>query len=231
MTNDEVTVTVLRERLHDYSAVAYTQVSGLMLSGIFALGAIALLDILRNPDHRVLRLSFWIMATSGEILAAMIQMQRPLLMRRSGVEEVPTLVWRGLVSLLVYATIAPQSGGADGWRYGYSLGILFLLANWVLNWEFKRALNQQRLAPEVSALVDRLLKSQLTLDRRYPVILAVLGALLALTALAPRDWLFVEWVALTYNVVATLMLCAIGVQIQRAWIDFENAITNQTEPR
>lgn len=214
----------VRGRFRDYGLAVQTQIVSLLYSGFFALAAVVLLDILRTPDHRLLRLSQWIIGMSAETMILVLQVQRPVLMARAGMLDLPVLIVRGVLALAVFALIAPQYGGADGWRYVYFGLVPLVVCSWILGRHFITIAASQRYSDGMRPLVDRivLLYREQTEGAKAGVVLVCAVGLLTTTA--PHDWSFVEPVAFGYNVLGAGYAISRLLLHQQVWRELERDV-------
>jgi hypothetical protein len=222
--NDILDARTVHGRLRDYGLWAHTQVSSLLFSGIFALAAVVLLDILRTPDHLVIRLAMWTVAMASEIATLTRQMQRPVLMARSGMNDLPILVGRGFLSLIVLALIAPQYGGAEGWRYAFLAVLGLLVCSRLLVVDFVAIASAQTYAPALQPAAEAIIGSNRRLIGLYRSGFFVLPILGALLLFAPRDWTFVEPVVFGYTLLGIGTNARLHIANQREWLEFERAV-------
>ena len=215
----------VRGRFRDYGLAVQTQIVSLLYSGFFALAAVVLLDILRTPDHRLLRLSQWIIGMSAETMTLMLQVQRPVLMARAGMMDLPVLIVRGVLGLAVFALIAPQYGGADGWRFVYFGLVPLVVCSWILGRHFVTIAASQRYSDGMRPLVDRIVVLYHEQIEGAKVGLVLVCAVGLLTTTAPHGWTFVEPVAFGYNLLGTGYAMSRLLLHQQAWRDLERDVS------
>lgn len=222
--SDILDARTLHERLRDYGLWAHTQVSSLLFSGIFALAAIVLLDIVRTPNHRVLRLTLWLAGMVTEVATLTRQMQRPVLMVQSGMSDLPILVARGFLTLIASALIAPQYGGADGWRYALFAAFGVVLCSRQLVVDFVSIASTQSYAPGIRQAAEGIVASHRSFLGVYRGAMPTMLVSAALLAFAPRGWTLVE------PIVFGIILLGIGINVhvhianQREWLEFERVV-------
>jgi hypothetical protein len=222
--NDILDARTVHGRLRDYGLWAHTQVSSLLFSGIFALAAVVLLDILRTPDHRVIRLTMWVAAMVTEVATLTRQMQRPILMVRSGMDDLPVLVARGFLTLIALALVAPQYGGVDGWRYGLFAAFGVVLCSRQLVVDFVSIASTQNYAPGIRQAAEGIVASHRSFLGVYRGALPVIPVMAVLLAFAPRDWTFVEPIVFGYVLLGVGTNVRLHIANQREWLEFERAV-------
>jgi len=158
----------LGTRFRDYGMMAHTQVTSLMFSGIFALAAFVLLDMLRTPDQRALRLSFWLVAITAEISTLNHQMLRPVLLGSSGMDSIPLLALRGVIAMFAFALLSPQYAGADGWHFVYLVLIPLVGIGSLLSRISPNLSANNELPDGVAEAMNRVLEHRRMLIRFFP---------------------------------------------------------------
>jgi hypothetical protein len=146
-------VRTVKVRLRDYGVIAHSQVTSLLMSGILAFAALSLLDILRTDDLRWMRLLLWAGGLAAETNVLVQQMQRPILATRAGGYEIAILTVRGVFALLIFALVAPQTGGLEGWKFSYLGGIVLLGSGALLRWHVNIQTEAERIDPALGPAV------------------------------------------------------------------------------
>jgi hypothetical protein len=187
-----------------------------MMSGILAFAALSLLDILRTPDLRLLRLLLWTSALTAETAVPVRQMQRPILAVRARGFDVAILTVRGVFVLLAFALIAPQTGGEDGWKFLYPCSAALLLCGAALRWQQNEQL--ALVAPQLKSVTEAMRQANARSLSEFPISVLVVSAIFAFVVMAPDRATFVTVIV----AILTLVNLAGGVlSLVRAHRDFE----------
>lgn len=196
-----IDASVLSGRVRDYGLNTLSPVVTMVMSGVYATSALALADILRTPDDRWVRLSFWFVL----MLSATYMMTRQLHMNGLGVHPVPSQLPEqlvlGFVTAASFGCLPLSTGGPDGWRFAISLVLLVIPLTVRFPAILSRWLRIEHYSPSLQPAVRRRLDDVLKSFRRLPVISVVLLAVVvfawATRAMDPR-W---TWVIVGFNVV------------------------------
>lgn len=109
----------LRARLRDHNVVVFQIASGLVQSGVLALAAVVLIDILYAERDQMILLSLWLGAFVFAVLAFQRQLYLPVATPRGGVSDVWPLMLLGLAQFLSFACLSPRANGVAPWELWY----------------------------------------------------------------------------------------------------------------
>ena len=112
-----ITTEVMLARMRDFQQIGLSQVTGLMMGGVFAAAAVTFMEILRSPDGRAVRLTGWLYGAVAALSLLDSVLRRTLIDARPKLWTVPLVGAAGLLSMLGFALLGPTTGGPDGWRY------------------------------------------------------------------------------------------------------------------
>lgn len=124
-----MTTEVMLGRMRDYGVIGVSQTATLITGGVFATAALTFIQILQHHDALPARLSGWVLGVTGSLQVFDSLLRRSLLEGRPTFHAIPFIGLAGLASMLGFALLSPEAGGADGWRYSQLVvllaGILF----------------------------------------------------------------------------------------------------------
>lgn len=121
-----MTTEVMLARMRDFGQFGVSQTAALIMGGVFATSAGTFTDILRAHDALPVRLTGWLVGVTGSLQVFDSLVRRSLIEGRPTFHAVPFIGAAGILSMVGFALLGPQTGGADGWRY--SQLALFLAA-------------------------------------------------------------------------------------------------------
>ena len=116
-----MTTEVMLARMRDFSTIGVSQTAGLIMGGVFATAAVTFTEILRMQDALPVRLTGWLFGVVASLIVLDGLIRRALIEARPILRAVPMVAMAGLLSMLAFALLGPQTGGADGWRYMHLL--------------------------------------------------------------------------------------------------------------
>jgi hypothetical protein len=124
-----ITTDVVLGRMRDYGVIGVSQTASLIMGGVFATAAVTFIDILRAQDALPVRLTGWLLGVVASLMVFDSLIRRSILEARPVFHAVPIVGAAGILSMLGFALLSAQSGGADGWRYSSLVlliaGVLF----------------------------------------------------------------------------------------------------------
>ncbi|MBL9095805.1 MAG: hypothetical protein JNK07_02670 [Alphaproteobacteria bacterium] len=109
----------LRARLRDYNVVVFQIASSLVQSGVLALAAIVLIDILYAERDQAILLLLWLASFVFAVLSFERQLYLPLATPRGGVGDVWPLMLLGLAQFVNFACLSPRTNGEAPWELWY----------------------------------------------------------------------------------------------------------------
>ena len=109
----------LRARLRDHNVVVFQITSGLVQSGVLALGAVVLIDIFYAERDQAVLLSLWLGAFVFAVLAFQRQLYLPVATPRGGVSDIWPLMLLGLSQFVSFACLSPRANGVAPWGIWY----------------------------------------------------------------------------------------------------------------
>jgi hypothetical protein len=112
-----MTTEVMLARMRDYGLIGVSQTAALIMGGVFATAAVTFTEILRVQDALPVRLSGWLVGACAALQVFDSLVRRSLIEGRPTFHAVPFIGAAGILSMVGFALLAPQTGGADGWRY------------------------------------------------------------------------------------------------------------------
>ena len=117
-------IDALALRVRDYGVNTLSPVVTMMMSGVYATGALALADILRTPDERWVRLSIWIYLTLMSTTGITRQLHMNTHYPQPFLAALPLQLATGSVMASSFACLPLNSGGVDGWLYSIARPLL-----------------------------------------------------------------------------------------------------------
>jgi hypothetical protein len=116
-------------RMRDYGVIGVNQTASLIMGGVFATAAVTFIEILQSHDALPVRVTGWLLGAAASLQVLDSLARRSLLEARPAFHAIPLIGAAGLISMVGFALLGPQAGGADGWRYSLlvllTAGILF----------------------------------------------------------------------------------------------------------
>jgi hypothetical protein len=103
--------------MRDYGIVGVSQTAALITGGVFATAAVTFPEILRAHDAMPARTTGWLLGVCASVQVFDSLIRRSLLEARPTFQAVPLIAAGGLSSMVGFALLGPEVGGADGWRY------------------------------------------------------------------------------------------------------------------
>ncbi len=130
--NDEpslMTTEIVLGRMRDYGVIGISQTASLITGGVFAIAAVTFIQILQSHDALAVRVTGWLLGVTASLQVFDSLLRRSLLEGRPTLHAIPLIGLGGLASMVGFALLSPDAGGADGWRYSQLImllaGILF----------------------------------------------------------------------------------------------------------
>ena len=124
-----MTTDVLLGRMRDYGVIGVSQTASLIMGGVFATAAVTFIEILRSHDALPERVTGWLFGVAASLVMLDSALRRSLLEGRPSFHAIPIIGAAGILSMIGFALLSPQAGGADGWRYSqlivFLVGLLF----------------------------------------------------------------------------------------------------------
>lgn len=139
----------LRARLRDYNVVVFQIASSLVQSGVLALAAIVLIDILYAEREVPLLLLLWLAAFVFAVLAFERQLYLPLATPRGGVSDVWPLMLMGLAQFVSFACLSPRANGVAPWELWYFAYTAGMIMGAVTIWQAARFVTLDDYSPEL----------------------------------------------------------------------------------
>jgi hypothetical protein len=192
----------LRARLRDYNVVVFQIASSLVQSGVLALAAIVLIDILYAERDQVILLSLWLGAFVFAVLAFERQLYLPLATPRGGVSDVWPLMLLGLAQFVSFACLSPRANGVAPWELWYFSSTASAIMGLAAVWQASRFATLDDYAPDVKH-VGQTFADWLKRDlKELVIVVAVSLSLCVVVALqiVPRPAF--EWVTIGVSIVA-----------------------------
>ena len=159
----------LRARLRDYNVVVFQISSSLVKSGVLALAAIVLIDILYAQHDQALLLLLWLGSFVFAVLAFERQLYLPLATPRGGISDVWPLMLLGLAEFVSFACLSPRASGEAPWQLWYFSTSASAIMGAAAVWQAARFVNLDDYAPDVKP-VGRIFASWLRQDLRELII-------------------------------------------------------------
>lgn len=139
----------LRARLRDYNVVVFQIASSLVQSGVLALAAIVLIDILYAQRDVPLLLLLWLAAFVFAVLAFERQLYLPLATPRGGVSDVWPLMLMGLAQFVSFACLSPRANGVAPWELWYFAYTAGTIMGAVTIWQAARFVTLDDYSPDL----------------------------------------------------------------------------------
>ncbi len=186
----------LRARLRDYNVVVFQIASSLVQSGVLALAAIVLIDVLYAQRDVPILLLLWLAAFVFAVLAFERQLYLPLATPRGGVSDVWPLMLMGLAQFVSFACLSPRANGVAPWELWYFAYTASAIMGAATIWQAARFVTIEDYSPELkpvgesfAAWLRRDLK-ELVIVVSVSLVLCVVVALQLLPT-AALEWLTV----------------------------------------
>jgi hypothetical protein len=159
----------LRARLRDYNVVVFQIASSLVKSGVLALAAIVLIDILFAERDQTILLLLWLGSFAFAVLAFERQLYLPLATPRGGISDVWPLMLLGLAEFVSFACLSPRDSGIAPWQLWYFSSTASAIMGAATVWQASRFANLDDYAPNVK-VVGRIFEAWLRHDLRELII-------------------------------------------------------------
>ena len=192
----------LRARLRDYNVVVFQIASSLVQSGVLALAAIVLVDILYAERNQTILLLLWLAAFVFAVLAFERQLYLPLATPRGGVGDVWPLMLMGLAQFVSFACLSPRSNGEAPWELWYFASTAGAIMGAATVWQAARFANLDDYSPELKP-VGQAFASWLKHDlAELVIVVSVSVALCVILALRLLPEAAFEWLTVVVALVA-----------------------------
>lgn len=192
----------LRARLRDYNVVVFQIASSLVQSGVLALAAIVLIDILYAEHDRMILLLLWLASFVFAVLSFERQLYLPLATPRGGVGDVWPLMLLGLAQFVNFACLSPRTNGEAPWELWYFSTAASAIMGAAAVWQAARFANLDDYEPELRP-VGAMLVAWLTHDLiELKIVVAVSLALSVVVASGILPTPVFEWVTVGAALVA-----------------------------
>ncbi len=112
-----MTTEVMLARMRDFGQIGVSQTAALIMGGVFATAAVTFTEILRAQDALPVRLTGWLVGVCASLQVFDSLVRRSLIEARPTFHAVPLIGAAGILSMVGFALLGPQTGGTDGWRY------------------------------------------------------------------------------------------------------------------
>ncbi len=155
----------LRARLRDYNVVVFQIASSLVTSGVLALAAIVLIDILYAERDQTVLLLLWLASFVFAVVAFERQLYLPLATPRGGVSDVWPLMLLGLAQFMSFACLLQRTSGEAPWQLWYFSWAACSIMGAATVWQAARFASLDDYAPE-SKSVGRIFAAWLRQDLR-----------------------------------------------------------------
>lgn len=194
----------LRARLRDYNVVVFQIASSLVQSGVLALAAIVLIDILYAERSQTILLLLWLASFVFAVLAFERQLYLPLATPRGGVSDVWPLMLMGLAQFVSFACLSPRANGVAPWElwyFAYTAGTIMGAAT---IWQAARFANMDDYSPELRSVGETFaawLKHDL---RELIIVVAVSLVLCVVLALQLLPGGAFEWLTVVVAVISII---------------------------
>jgi hypothetical protein len=194
----------LRGRLRDYNVVVFQIASSLVQSGVLALAAIVLIDILYAARDQAILLWLWLASFVFAVLSFERQLYLPLATPRGGVGDVWPLMFLGLAQFVSFACLSPRMNGEAPWQLWYFASTASAIMGAAAVWQAARFANLDDYSPELKP-VGRIFAAWLKRDlAELRVVVAVslaLSLVLVFDVLSERMF---EWLTIAVALVAII---------------------------
>lgn len=197
-----------RVREVNYNAVVQT--ASLVMSGIVAIAAIELVEIMRGQDDVAIRLALWLATAANSVYIFRFQMVRLMMAATAQypVDAAGVFLLTGFLLVLMFALLAPIPGVAQSWKFwliGYAVLLIFVVA---VNVGLYRLMTTARLASlfsdELSEFAS-VIRARFEFQWRLGAAFAAFGLSVAALAwwAAAADWIayvIFAWSAATVTI-------------------------------
>src|SRR5260221_2327236 len=112
-----MTTEVMLARMRDFGQIGVSQTAALIMGGVFATAAVTFTEILRAQDALPVRLTGWLVGVCASLQVFDSLVRRSLIEARPTFHAVPLIGAAGILSMVGFALLGPQTGGADCLRF------------------------------------------------------------------------------------------------------------------
>ncbi len=124
-----MTTEIMLSRMRDYGVIGVSQTASLIMGGVFATAAVTFIEILQGHDALPVRVTGWLLGVTASLQVFDSLVRRSVLEARPTFHAIPLIGAAGLISMVGFALLGPQAGGAEGRRHSPLVlliaGILF----------------------------------------------------------------------------------------------------------
>jgi hypothetical protein len=177
---------LLRTRLRDFNFGAIQQVASLVHSGVVALAAVVLMEILTAQEHAVLRLVLWGNSLAVVLIAFCGMYFNSMLAAPRGLGLVLLTLLIGLLEFLHFVVLSEGFAAKDGWRWWYAVQFLLSLVTVVTLHVTLVRWRSDFVAPDAQEF-DPIMKGWTKTDRDGQAIVTILTAAAAVFAFVIDD--------------------------------------------
>ncbi len=192
----------LRARLRDYNVVVFQIASSLVQSGVLALAAIVLIDILYAQRDVPILLLLWLAAFVFAVLAFERQLYLPLATPRGGVSDVWPLMLMGLAQFVSFACLSPRANGVAPWELWYFAYTASAIMGAATIWQAARFVTIEDYSPELKP-VGESFAAWLRHDlKELVIVVSVSLALCVVVALQLLPTAALEWLTVAVALIS-----------------------------
>jgi hypothetical protein len=118
MTHQKLDAEMLLGRVREVNYNANVQTASLIMSGVLALAAIELVEIVKGQDDVAIRLALWLATAATSVFFFRLQLVRlTIVTAQYPVDAVGVFLVTGFQLVLMFALLAPIPGVAQSWKF------------------------------------------------------------------------------------------------------------------
>jgi hypothetical protein len=206
-------------RMRDLAQTAVNQTVSLFKGGTFALAAVLLLEIVTQPEGRLLRLVLWLASFLCALTSYNAWLNSSVIDFRESVGGIVILIVQMMTELFLFATLTPRftEQAWRGWVFVYGMFMAITAARMLL-FGMNRGV---AIDPAIRPMIDAMDKESYRAGWRMLVIVALAWALTVPIAILPQASPWPQGLSIGFALLvsATAVLALAGMQRERSMME------------
>ena len=214
-----IDATVVEARMRDLAQTAVNQTVSLFKGGTFALASVLLLEIVVQPEGRLLRLVLWLASFVCAVTSYNAWLNSSVVDFRESVGGILFIIIQMMTELVLFATLTPRvtEQAWRGWVFVYGMFMAVTAVRMLL---FGMNRNVE-IDAGIRPMIDAMYRESLQVSWRMLVIAAIAMALTVPIAILPQMSPWPQWLSMGFAVVvgALSVLALNGMQRERVMME------------
>jgi hypothetical protein len=210
-----IDATLVEARMRDLAQTAVNQTVSLFKGGIFALAAVLLLEIITQPEGRLLRLVLWLASFCCTLVSYNAWLNSSVIDFRESVGGIVFIIIQMMAELVLFATLTPRVT-EQAWR-GWVLVYGFFMAITAIRMLLFGMNKDVTIDAAIRPMIEKLDKDSYRVAWRMLFIMAIALALSLPIMLLPMQSLWPQGLSITFAILMTAasVLALFGMQRDR----------------